>query len=64
MNRVNKIIAINKKSIPTIGDIFENKNISKTEENDIKSIYKKSQIITKMEKSGLINTLYKINIIL
>ena len=55
LNRVNKIIAMNKKSIPTIGDIFENKNISKTEENDIKSIYKKSQIITKMEKSGLIN---------
>ena len=55
LNRVNKIIITSKKPIPSINDIIENKSIMKTEGNDIKSIYRNRQVITKFEKSSLIN---------
>ena len=55
LNRVNKIIITSKKPIPSINDIIENKSIMKAEGNEIKSIYRKSQVITKFEKSSLIN---------
>ena len=55
LNRVNKINITSKKPIPIINDIIENKSTMKTEGNDIKSIYRKRQVITKFEKSVLIN---------